>query len=84
VIVGVEHLDLSPFAGGEMPSAATTRAEPDTAPLPLADRIEAYRRREILAAVERQGGNWAAAARELGLHRSNLHHLATRLGLRRR
>jgi len=84
VIVGVEHLDLSPSAGGEAPSAATARAEPDTALLPLADRIEAYRRREILAAVERHRGNWAAAARELGLHRSNLHHLATRLGLRRR
>jgi hypothetical protein len=27
-------------------------------------------------------GNWAAAARSLGLHRSNLHHLAARLGLR--
>jgi len=84
VIVGVEHLDLSPSAGGEAPSAATTRAEPDAAPLPLADRIQAYQRREILAAVERHAGNWAAAARELGLHRSNLHHLATRLGLRGR
>lgn len=48
---------------------------------PLAERVEAFRRREILAAVERHGGNWAAAARELGMHRGNLHHLATRLGL---
>jgi anaerobic nitric oxide reductase transcription regulator len=32
--------------------------------------------------VRRHAGNWAAAARELGLHRSNLHHLAQRLGLR--
>ena len=35
--------------------------------------------RETLAAHD---GNWAAAARALGLHRSNLHHLARRLGLR--
>ena len=84
VIVGVEHLDLSPSAGAEARSVATTGVEQDMPPRPLADRIEAYRRREILAAVERHGGNWAAAARELGLHRSNLHHLASRLGLRKR
>jgi anaerobic nitric oxide reductase transcription regulator len=37
-------------------------------------------------AVEKKGrmykGNWAAAARDLGMHRSNLHNLADRLGLR--
>ena len=27
-------------------------------------------------------GNWARAAERLGMHRSNLHHLARRLGLR--
>jgi anaerobic nitric oxide reductase transcription regulator len=36
----------------------------------------------ILGAVQRNGGNWAAAARDLGLHRSNLHHRARRLGLK--
>jgi anaerobic nitric oxide reductase transcription regulator len=44
--------------------------------------VDAFRRRAILEAVERHHGNWAAAARELGLHRSNLHQLAARLGLR--
>jgi anaerobic nitric oxide reductase transcription regulator len=32
--------------------------------------------------LKRNDGSWAAAARELGMHRSNLHHLAERLGLR--
>jgi len=50
--------------------------------LSLTERVDAFRRRTILEAVERHQGNWAAAARELGLHRSNLHQLATRLGLR--
>jgi len=50
--------------------------------VPLRERLDAFQRREILAAVERNGGSWAAAARELGLHRSNLHHLARRLGLK--
>jgi transcriptional regulator with GAF, ATPase, and Fis domain len=32
--------------------------------------------------VVRHGGSWAAAAAELGMHRSNLHRLGRRLGLR--
>jgi transcriptional regulator with GAF, ATPase, and Fis domain len=31
--------------------------------------------------MERNGGSWAAAARELGMHCSNLHYFARRLGL---
>jgi anaerobic nitric oxide reductase transcription regulator len=43
---------------------------------------EEFQRRAIEKAVQESGGNWAAAARSLGMHRSNLHHLAKRLGLR--
>jgi anaerobic nitric oxide reductase transcription regulator len=32
--------------------------------------------------VHAHHGNWAAAARALGMHRSNLHHRAAKLGLR--
>ena len=49
---------------------------------PLAERVERFERQTILEAVARNQGNWAAAARELGLHRSNLHHRARRLGLK--
>jgi anaerobic nitric oxide reductase transcription regulator len=63
-----------------MPSADDVRSE--NSQLSLAERVDAFRRRAILKAVERHHGNWAAAARELGLHRSNLHQLAARLGLR--
>jgi anaerobic nitric oxide reductase transcription regulator len=48
----------------------------------LADRIAAFERDAILAAVKTRDGNWAAAARDLGLDRSNLHHRARRLGLK--
>jgi anaerobic nitric oxide reductase transcription regulator len=51
-------------------------------PGPLRDRVEEFRRRAIETAVARHDGNWAAAARELGMDRGNLHHLARRLGLR--
>jgi anaerobic nitric oxide reductase transcription regulator len=67
--------------GGEIPAQSANE------PLLLADQtfrgaVDQYQRGLILAALERHDCNWAAAARELGLHRSNLHHLAQRLGLR--
>lgn len=48
----------------------------------LKDRTRDFQRRTIEAAVEANDGNWAAAARDLGMHRSNLHHLGGKLGLR--
>jgi anaerobic nitric oxide reductase transcription regulator len=77
-VVGVEHLDLP----GTVPVAAPVPSPPGAPEPTLAERVEAFRRSEIRRAVERHGGNWAAAARELGMHRSNLHHVARRLGLR--
>ena len=51
-------------------------------PRPLREAVEDYQRRLITDALARHDGVWAAAARELGLHRSNLHHLSVRLGLK--
>jgi anaerobic nitric oxide reductase transcription regulator len=48
---------------------------------PLNERVARFEREAILDAVRRNNGNWAAAARDLGLQRSNLHHRARRLGL---
>jgi len=74
------HLDL----GGPAAPSTPEPVEPTRAPgRPLAERVRDYQRRAIEEAVARNGGSWAAAARELGMHRSNLHHLAGRLGLRR-
>ena len=61
------------------PAEARTVSAPGQ---PLGALLDEFERRVILEAVARQGGNWAAAARELGLHRSNLHHRAARLGLK--
>lgn len=49
----------------------------------LRDALEETKRTLVLRAVEESGGNWAAAARSLGMARSNLHHMAERLGLRK-
>ncbi|BAI76742.1 transcriptional regulator (plasmid) [Azospirillum sp. B510] len=50
--------------------------------LPLREAVEALERRMVSAHLARHGGNWARAARSLGLDRSNLFRLARRLGLR--
>jgi len=80
VRVTVEHLDVRP-AGETLtvpePEAAKRASEPRS----LQDRVAAFRRQQILSAVRDNDGNWAAAARELGMHRSNLHSMARRLGL---
>ncbi|MFO0722296.1 MAG: nitric oxide reductase transcriptional regulator NorR [Myxococcota bacterium] len=48
---------------------------------PLREQVDEFQRQRIRQAVAECGGNWAAAARLLGTDRSNLHHLARRLGL---
>lgn len=49
----------------------------------LREALEETKRTMVLRAVEANGGNWAAAARSLGMARSNLHQMAGRLGLRK-
>jgi anaerobic nitric oxide reductase transcription regulator len=46
--------------------------------------VKDFQRNLIRHTVDNRNGNWAAAARDLGMHRSNLHNLAVRLGLRKR
>lgn len=50
----------------------------------LKECVEDFQRDLIRSAVESHSGNWAAAARQLGINRSNLHKLALRLGLKNR
>lgn len=48
----------------------------------LQEALTFYKKELILDAVKRHDGNWARAAQELGLHRSNLYHLRDQLGLK--
>ena len=82
VTIDATQLDVAP---GSVASAVAAPIDAAAAVAPgvsFREHIEAYERRVILDAVARHDGNWAAAARSLGMHRANLHHLATRLGLR--
>jgi anaerobic nitric oxide reductase transcription regulator len=79
VTLTAAHLDLGAPAA---PVPATPALLPGGQP--FREQVDAFERQLISAAIERHDGNWAAAARTLGMHRSNLHHLAARLGLRER
>ena len=48
----------------------------------LNDELKNYKVKLITLALNKNHGNWAAAARDLGMHRSNLHNLAKRLGIK--
>jgi anaerobic nitric oxide reductase transcription regulator len=81
------HLDVRLARDGgraAMPETASPQPASPVASATLREQVEAFERRVIAEALEHHGGNWAAAARALGMHRSNLHHLATRLRLRGR
>jgi anaerobic nitric oxide reductase transcription regulator len=79
VVVQPEHLGEGMVRGA---SPAPRINAPEAEPRALSEQVDAFRRDAIRRALEANDGNWAAAARSLGLHRSNLHHLARRLGLR--
>ena len=44
--------------------------------------VESFERQAIARALERQGGNVSAAARQLGIHRQSLQQKMTQLGIR--
>lgn len=89
ILLGPEHLQL------DAPESRSERARGHAAPpheralmvsvggMTLREAVEETKRAMVLRAVEENGGNWAAAARSLGMARSNLHHMAERLGLRK-
>ncbi|MFN7988964.1 MAG: nitric oxide reductase transcriptional regulator NorR [Thermoanaerobaculia bacterium] len=79
IVVGLAHVDVAAGGAPEPAPAAAAATEPVG---PLREQVDEFQRCVIRGAIERNGGNVAAAARELGMHRANLHHLARRLGLK--
>jgi anaerobic nitric oxide reductase transcription regulator len=75
--------------GGDLISLNTNvqLSSPDLDPLiskelNLQEAVQQFKKQLIQRALTKNDGNWAATAKDFGMHRSNLHHLATRLGLR--
>ncbi|MCA9664195.1 MAG: nitric oxide reductase transcriptional regulator NorR [Myxococcales bacterium] len=87
IVIGPEHLQLDAVRNeGQDALAAASRRESavvQVGGLTLKEGVEKTKRTMILRAVEDSGGNWAAAARALGMARGNLHHMAQRMGLRK-
>jgi anaerobic nitric oxide reductase transcription regulator len=83
VVIAPGHLgqDFMADKNSGVPTAPAT-PESNLKGLTLKEAVEDHKRHLIRLALKRNAGNWAAAARDLGLHRSNLHHLARRLGIK--
>ncbi len=79
-LVRAEHLD-GIFTQLATPLPSSKQKSQDVFE-PLALSVLTFQKKEILRALKASDGNWAAAARLLGMHRSNLHRLAQRLGIR--
>lgn len=79
-----DHLDLplaEPTRPAE-PTAASTDVPSPQATLTLRAATEHFQRQHIQSVLEAHEGNWAAAARSLGMDPGNLHRQARRLGLK--
>ncbi len=84
VIVEPTHLG-SDFRTGVRGIESDNHSVPETripGNLGLKEATREFQRALIQQALVEHRGNWAAAARGMGMHRSNLHHLAVRLGLK--
>jgi anaerobic nitric oxide reductase transcription regulator len=83
VVVDTPQLTKSLDAAVDAAAAPTARSHPhEVSTRSLREATVDFQRTAIRQAVAAHDGNWAAAARSLGMGRSNLHHLAKRLGLR--
>ena len=83
VIIFPENLDMNLDGMTEDETTAVDRMENEEAgSLTLREAVDNFKRDYILRTVEINGGNWAAAARRLGIHRSNLHKLCSRLNIK--
>jgi len=85
IVIRPEHL------AADLGVAIYTNSAPPIdipSPLPakisLREELKTFQRRLINSALDNNKGNWAAAARDLDMNRSNLHNLATRLGIRQK
>lgn len=79
IMIESRHLFIPAFEGTEgAPYGEVAR----TGILTLQAALTEHKKELILNAVRRHNGNWAKAAEELGLHRSNLYHLRDKLELK--
>ncbi|SPS01025.1 nitric oxide reductase transcriptional regulator NorR [Cupriavidus taiwanensis] len=79
-LLDLDGLELPPAAQAGTGAASAPAMPAPAAGIPLRDAVEHTQRACIAQALRDHGGNWAQAARQLGIDASNLHKLARRLG----
>src|SRR5690606_20293256 len=75
-----KHLGADEFPQLERDPTERSAAPPPAVALSMQEAIDDFRRELIAQRLEAYDGNYAAAARSLGVDRSNLHRLARKLG----
>jgi len=82
IVVEPDDLDVGSPAPHDRVRETTESLVPKVAggQMSLRDALEELKRSAISRVLEETGRNWAEAARRLGMDRSNLHHMAQRLG----
>jgi anaerobic nitric oxide reductase transcription regulator len=80
--IELADLDGDSSAAREAPSSTAIEARAARGEISLRDAVDELKRAIVERALEEADGNWAEAARKLGMHRSNLHHMARRLDIR--
>ena len=75
------HLDLGENRAS-VPEILEENSLAEEPAISLKESVIRHKRKVISEAVTRSGGNWAAAARRLKLHRSNLYRTARQVGLK--
>lgn len=73
-LIGPEHLFIN-----EEKINKTTFIPDIESKSTLQEQVKEFKKKVILKSVRRNKGNWSQAAKELGLHRSNLYHLRDQL-----
>jgi anaerobic nitric oxide reductase transcription regulator len=86
--IRIEAIEIDPAAPSSPPALETVASEDLARQVArgqrsLHDAVEQLKRDAIVAALDETAGNWAEAARRLGMNRSNLHHMARRLRAQR-
>lgn len=81
VIISVGDLALPGTLGHGVSDPLSTVLLESPSNKSLRDATDEFQRRLIVVTLERNDGNWSAAARELDLDRANLRRLAQRLGV---
>ena len=82
--IKIDAIELDPAAAPASASGELRDALPRKVArghVTLRDAIEELKRDAVAQSLAETGGNWAEAARRLGMDRSNLHHMAQRLGI---